>query len=78
MLMQVAGDHQRNVGHREVLPHDFAPGGERRRGQRFELLLRVREAFVEVVEDLSLVRKRAQLGRVVTAAFAPNEFGMNE
>jgi len=34
----------------------------------FELLLRMREAFVEVVEDLWLVRERAQLGRVVTAA----------
>ena len=47
----------------------------------FELLLRVREALVEVLDDLRLVGQRAQLGRLfagaeVGAGFAPNEVGM--
>jgi len=68
MLVQVAADHQHDIGHREVLPMTLRLAVSVAGSSVFELLLRMREAFVEVVEDLSLVRERAQLGRVVTAA----------
>src|SRR4051812_30774033 len=70
VLVQVAADAERDVGHRERLrrDHDFSSRGQRRRVERLELLLRVREAFVQVVDDLGLVGYGAQLPDLFAAA----------
>src|SRR5262245_13676576 len=66
VLVKVAADSDHAVGERQIPSHDLALAGQRRGVERLELLLRVREAFVQVLDHLRLVRQRAQLGRFLT------------
>ena len=47
--MQIAADDERHFGGRPVLPHHLPLAGKRRRIERVELLLRVREALVQMI-----------------------------
>src|SRR5579871_5024229 len=68
MLVQVAADEERRIDRREIASHHLALAGQRRRIDRLELRLRVREPFVQVFEDLRFVRQRAQLLHRLLAA----------
>ena len=65
VLVQIAADAERAVGERQIAPTMILRlAGQRGGVERLELLLRVREALVQVVDDLRLVGQRAQLGRI--------------
>ena len=72
MLVKIAGDIKRDVGGRTFGADYLALACESRRVHRFELRLRVREAFIQMVDDLRLVRRGRSLfasSRVPRSAF---------
>src|SRR3954470_7159338 len=70
VLVQVAADAERDVGHRDRIgrDHDLAPRRQRRRVQRLELLFRVREALVQMLDHLRLVGQHAQFAGLLAGA----------
>ena len=59
VFVQVAADTVGDLHHRHVPSHHLARAGQRCGIERADLLLRVREPLLEVIDDLRLVGQRA-------------------